>query len=162
DPAAGAGLQAVAHAAAAQARQPHGARADARRRLLGDVADAHPHGADDPGAAVRPLLRLRDGVQRLRDQHGAARLAVPFQRRARQARQAAAGRRGAALVRLAFVMLAFAALAGVRGAHAEDAPGDSLLHAYVRSMSDSTDAVFGLTAAPVDTAGLDSSLADGL
>jgi hypothetical protein len=46
--------------------------------------------------------------------------------------------------------------------HADDAPGDSLLNAYVHSMRDSTDAWFGSTAAPVDTAGLDSALAAGL
>jgi hypothetical protein len=47
-------------------------------------------------------------------------------------------------------------------ARAEDAPGDSLLNAYVRGMRDSTDKWFGSTAAPVDTAGLDSALAAGL
>ena len=47
-------------------------------------------------------------------------------------------------------------------ARADEAPGDSLLHAYVRSMSDSTDAWFGTSAASVDTAGLDSALAAGL
>ena len=44
----------------------------------------------------------------------------------------------------------------------EPAPGDSLLNAYVRQMRDSTDRWFGPTAAPVDTAGLDSALAAGL
>jgi hypothetical protein len=53
-------------------------------------------------------------------------------------------------------------LLAVAHAHAEDTPSDSLLHAYVRSMRDSTDAWFGSTAAPVDTAGLDSALAAGL
>lgn len=47
-------------------------------------------------------------------------------------------------------------------ARAQDAPSDSLLHEYVRSMRDSTDKWFGKTAAPVDTAGLDSALAAGL
>ena len=47
-------------------------------------------------------------------------------------------------------------------ARAEAPPADSLLHAYVRSMSDSTDAWFGATAAPVDTTGLDSALTAGL
>ncbi len=47
-------------------------------------------------------------------------------------------------------------------AHAESAPSDSLLREYVRSLSDSTDAWYGATAAPVDTAGLDSALAVGL
>ena len=47
-------------------------------------------------------------------------------------------------------------------ASAEVAPGDSLLHAYVHSLSDSTSAWFGASAAPVDTAGLDSALAVGL
>ena len=48
-------------------------------------------------------------------------------------------------------------------AHAQAlAPSDSLLHAYVHSMSDSTDAWYGAAASPVDTAGLDSALAAGL
>ncbi len=47
-------------------------------------------------------------------------------------------------------------------AHAESAASDSLLDAYIHSMSDSTDAWYGATAAPVDTAGLDSALAVGL
>jgi hypothetical protein len=42
------------------------------------------------------------------------------------------------------------------------APGDSLLNEYVRGMRDSTDKWFGSSAAPVDTAGLDSALAAGL
>jgi len=63
-------------------------------------------------------------------------------------------------VRVALAGLALVVLAGI--ARAGDAPGDSLLHAYVRSMSDSTDRWFGLSAAPTDTAGLDSSLAAGL
>ena len=59
--------------------------------------------------------------------------------------------------------LAAAALLGVVAvARAQDAPGDSLLNAYVRGMRDSTDKWFGTTAAPVDTAGLDSALAAGL
>ena len=47
-------------------------------------------------------------------------------------------------------------------ARAGEAPGDSLLNAYVRGMRDSTDTWFGTTATPVDTAGLDSALAAGL
>jgi hypothetical protein len=39
------------------------------------------------------------------------------------------------------------------------APGDSGVGAFLRSLSDSTDAYFGKTAAPADTAGLDSVLA---
>jgi hypothetical protein len=65
--------------------------------------------------------------------------------------------------RLAWPLVAVLALVGrVPAARADTAPGDSLLHAYVRSMSDSTDAWFGATAAPVDTAGLDSALVAGL
>ena len=45
---------------------------------------------------------------------------------------------------------------------AQVAPGDSLMHAYVRSLADSSDAWFGATAAPTDTAGLDSALTVGL
>jgi hypothetical protein len=47
-------------------------------------------------------------------------------------------------------------------ARAGEAPADSALHSYVRQLSDSTDAWFGITAAPLDTAGLDSALASGL
>ncbi|MBI5168640.1 MAG: hypothetical protein HZA61_04040 [Candidatus Eisenbacteria bacterium] len=47
-------------------------------------------------------------------------------------------------------------------ARAQGAPADSSFDAYVRGLSDSTDAFFGLTAAPPDTAGLDSALAAGL
>ena len=52
-----------------------------------------------------------------------------------------------------------ACLASAASARAETAPSDSLLDAYVRSMSDSTDAWFGRTAAALDTTGLDSALA---
>ena len=58
----------------------------------------------------------------------------------------------------AFVLV----LGGARLASAQEAPADSALRAYVRSLSDSTDAWFGTTAAPLDTAGLDSALAAGL
>ena len=61
-----------------------------------------------------------------------------------------------ALAAAAALVLAAAA------ARAQDAPGDSLLNAYVRGMRDSTDRWFGSTATPVDTAGLDSALAAGL
>jgi len=57
---------------------------------------------------------------------------------------------------------AAALLLAAAAAQAQDAPGDSLLNAYVRQMRDSTDKWFGSTAAPVDTAGLDSALAAGL
>lgn len=53
-------------------------------------------------------------------------------------------------------------LACPAAARADEAPPDSLLHGYVRSMSDSTDAIYGTTAAPVDTAGLDSALTERL
>jgi hypothetical protein len=48
------------------------------------------------------------------------------------------------------------------GARAQEAPADSSLRAYFRAMSDSTDAYFGLSAQPADTAGLDSALEYGL
>ena len=60
------------------------------------------------------------------------------------------------------LIAASALLLAAAAARAEDAPGDSLLNAYVRQMRDSTDRWFGSTAAPVDTAGLDSALAAGL
>jgi hypothetical protein len=41
-------------------------------------------------------------------------------------------------------------------------PADSSLHQFLHDLSDSTDHYFGLTAAPLDTAGLDSALAAGL
>lgn len=56
--------------------------------------------------------------------------------------------------------LAFAAASAARAE--EVAPPDSALHSYVKQLSDSTDAWFGTTATPVDTAGLDSALAAGL
>lgn len=43
-------------------------------------------------------------------------------------------------------------------ARAEDAPADTALQRYFRSISDSTDAYFGLSAQPADTSGLDSTL----
>lgn len=58
--------------------------------------------------------------------------------------------------------LAVAVVAAPVPARAEVAEPDSALHAYVRQLSDSTNAWFGVTAAPVDTAGLDSALAAGL
>ncbi len=61
---------------------------------------------------------------------------------------------------LALVLLSLVASVGAARAHV--VPPDSLLDAYVRGLSDSTDAWFGITAAPVDTAGLDSALAVGL
>jgi hypothetical protein len=67
----------------------------------------------------------------------------------------------ARLAALALVACGFGAL-GARPARAEVAPADSALHEYVRGLSDSTDAWFGITAAPLDTAGLDSALAAGL
>jgi len=45
---------------------------------------------------------------------------------------------------------------------AEPTPPDTTFDAYMRGLSDSTDTWFGVTAAPVDTAGLDSALAAGL
>ena len=57
-------------------------------------------------------------------------------------------------LRLAAAALLWLAAASAR---AQDAPADTLLDAYVRQMRDSTDQWFGSTAAPVDTAGLDSA-----
>ena len=65
-------------------------------------------------------------------------------------------------VRVVLLALAGPMLCMGTPAHAGEAPGDSLLNAYVRSMKDWTDALFGTSAAPVDTAGLDSALAAGL
>ena len=71
-------------------------------------------------------------------------------------------RRAAAGMRLALFAMAASLLAFATPGRADTAPGDSLLHSYMRSMSDTTDAWYGATAAPVDTAGLDSALAVGL
>ncbi|HEY2953999.1 MAG TPA: hypothetical protein VGK89_01975 [Candidatus Eisenbacteria bacterium] len=45
---------------------------------------------------------------------------------------------------------------------AQPAPPDTALDRFLGTLSDSTDAYFGLSAAPTDTAGLDSALASGL
>lgn len=54
-----------------------------------------------------------------------------------------------------------AALFGAAAAFAQ-APADTTLDDYIRRMSDSTDTYFGRSVAPVDTAGLDSTLAEML
>jgi hypothetical protein len=60
-------------------------------------------------------------------------------------------------------VLALALLASVASnARAQDAPADTSLHQFLQGLSDSTDSYFGLTAAPLDTAGLDSALVEGL
>lgn len=61
-------------------------------------------------------------------------------------------------------LLALSALAPRTARAQEPAPAmpDTTLDAYIRRMADSTDAYFGRTAAPTDTAGLDSALAYGL
>lgn len=53
---------------------------------------------------------------------------------------------------------ALASLVPAVAARAEDAPADTALQRYFRSVSDSTDAYFGLSAQPADTSGLDSTL----
>ena len=59
---------------------------------------------------------------------------------------------------VAMALLCLAAMAAEAGAAGEpDSVGD-----YLRSLADSTDRYFGESAAPVDTAGLDSALAYGL
>lgn len=63
---------------------------------------------------------------------------------------------------LAWACVAALLALGARSARAADTPADSLLHSYVRSLADSSDSWFGSTAAPLDTAGLDSALAVGL
>lgn len=104
--------------------------------------------------------------------------------RAVAGRGAAAARRSVVAAPAAGLLLALAACAGAGVVHAAagigspqvasaagvpeagpgsplaaDAPADSAFDAYVRGLSDSTAAWFGVTAAPVDTAGLDSALA---
>ena len=68
----------------------------------------------------------------------------PARRGARAAR-----RFGALSLALAFALLP-------ARAHAQGAPADSALERYVRTMADSTDAYFGLSAQAPDTTGLDS------
>ena len=64
---------------------------------------------------------------------------------------------------LALVVAAAALVVGPRPSRAQDqAPPDSSLHRFLDTLADSTDHYFGLIAAPLDTAGLDSSLAAGL
>lgn len=61
------------------------------------------------------------------------------------------------------LLLAAAGALAALPAHAQTAaPPDSALEAYLGRMRDSTDRWFGMTAAPLDTAGLDSALARGL
>lgn len=62
----------------------------------------------------------------------------------------------------AALALACAAALFAPAAGAQDAPPDSALRAWHRAVSDSTDAYFGLSAEPADTAGLDSALAGAL
>jgi hypothetical protein len=63
-------------------------------------------------------------------------------------------------IRTAALVIACAALAAfAHAARAADAPADSTLDGYVRSMADSTDLWFGLSAQAADTAGLDSARA---
>lgn len=69
----------------------------------------------------------------------------------------AAGRDGARAL-LAALALAGAATLAAAPARAQGAPADSAMHEWFRSMTDSTDAYFGLSAQPADTAGLDSVL----
>ena len=63
---------------------------------------------------------------------------------------------------LALAACALAACASLSPARADEAPTDSLLHHFLGGLADSSDAYFGITAMPTDTAGLDSALAEGL
>lgn len=76
------------------------------------------------------------------------------------ARRSRTGPSRAALGLWFALVVSLSTLAGA--ARAEEAPADSALGAYVRSLSDSTDSWFGSTAAPLDTTGLDSALVAGL
>ena len=58
----------------------------------------------------------------------------------------------------ALVLAALAMLAGAARA-ADPAPADTSLHRFLDSLADSTDRYFGLITGPVDTTGLDSTLA---
>jgi hypothetical protein len=62
---------------------------------------------------------------------------------------------GLRAVALAVALLGCAA--GARAARAADAPADTTVEGYVRSMADSTDRWFGLSAEAADTAGIDSA-----
>lgn len=71
--------------------------------------------------------------------------------------------RGVRRVLATGLCLAFAWTASVPRAFAQEgAPSDSLMQEYMRGLADSTDAWYGATVAPLDTAGLDSALAAGL
>ena len=64
---------------------------------------------------------------------------------------------------LALAITAAALTVAPRDAGAQEhAPPDSSLHRFLDTLADSTDRYFGLIAAPLDTAGLDSALAAGL
>jgi hypothetical protein len=66
-------------------------------------------------------------------------------------------------IRIALVLVAAGLLTGPTASRAEEpAPSDSSLHRFLDSLADSTDRYFGLIAAPLDTAGLDSALSAGL
>ena len=66
--------------------------------------------------------------------------------------------------RIVLVVFAAAALAFAPRASAAEtpAPADSSLHRFLDTLADSTDRYFGLIAAPLDSAGLDSALVAGL
>lgn len=53
-------------------------------------------------------------------------------------------------------------VSSIPSAHAQQASSDSLMKVYLGTLADSTDAWFGASVAPLDTAGLDSALAAGL
>lgn len=64
--------------------------------------------------------------------------------------------------RLALALMAALAPGWHPARAGEPAPADSSLHRFLDTLADSTDRYFGLIAAPLDTAGLDSALTVGL
>lgn len=74
----------------------------------------------------------------------------------------AAGAATAATRSTAALLIALAVACAVPAMAAEPAPADTALQRYLGGLRDSTDVFFGRSAAPLDTAGLDSALAWGL
>src|SRR5262249_24462616 len=165
DPAPGGALRALAGPAVPEGRGSPGDRAPARRRHLGAESRADARHDQLQDSEIRRHVRLRAPVRRLRGEHRPRRLAVRREQ-AMTLRPAIAAALMALIVGgpLAAARSPAAGPAAAAGAaaRAEPAPPDSALDHFLGTMSDSTAAFFGPTAAHPDTAGLDSALSYGL
>ena len=72
------------------------------------------------------------------------------------------GRRPLSTAAFGLALALWAAAGASPAVKAQEAPADSSLHQFLRGLTDSTDAYFGMITAPVDTAGFDSALVAGL